>query len=160
MRLVASLQRRTYLSLLDLPEEKYPKPFTTDAEFERFFESECDPLAGGTTRIVRSVRGENFVVKKEKGNSAVHHNWLELAAWLFHVEDRSKIAGIVSCSRSGRYIVMEKLDASAKRPDKFVPPHWVTDAGSKNGGVDLVGDYKLFDYAFVKSPDEGYESGF
>ena len=137
-----------------------PQPFSTDSAFEEFVEMHCEHLATGTSREVHAVRGARYVVKIAKDNEKRICNWIEVTSFLSFRGDQPRLGEIYSWSVSGKYIVMERLDTSREPPSDFVPPAWVTDSGSKNGGSDDSGRYKLCDYAMIKSPDECYQSSF
>lgn len=143
-----------------LTQQNYPLCFSTDQTFETFVKMKCRSLAGGTSREVHSVSGAEFVVKVAKDKHKCICNWTEIAAFFAFQVDQPKLGKIVSWSISGKFIVMEKLDTSTDCPSGFLAPTWVTDTGSKNGGTDADGNYKLCDYALIKSPDEIYQSPF
>lgn len=135
-----------------------PKPFSTDKAFEELIRASCDRFVDGTSRRVHYVRDAELVVKVIKDHSQIACNWIEIVAFLACESDRKKLAKIFSWSKSGKFIVMERLDTSGTPDSGFMAPNWVTDTGPKNGGTSTDGLYKLCDYAFVKSPDEDYES--
>ncbi len=139
---------------------KVPQPFSTDDAYEKFVQSSCDHLTNGTSRAVYVVRDAELIVKIALDKNKVVCNWIEVTAFHAFHGDRHKLAKIISWSKSGKFIVMEKLDTSVQPCSCFIAPGWVTDIGSKNGGMAADGNYKLCDYAFVKSPDESYQSPF
>lgn len=148
------------LRLSSLLQPRIPQPFSTDDVYVSFVQSACDHLETGTSRKVHAVRDAELVVKVALDENKVVCNWTEITAFHAFPNDRHKLAKIVSWSNSGKFIVMEKLDTNAHPTSDFIAPAWVTDTGSKNGGAAADGNYKLCDYAFIKTPDESYQSPF
>lgn len=144
--------------MLSIFQPDVPQAFSSDEAFDAFVKSSCDHLTDGTSRAVHIVRNAELVVKVALDHNKIVCNWIEVVAFFYFRGDQNKLARIVSWSRSCRFIVMEKLDTSIQSCGSFIPPAWVTDTGLKNGGVDVDGNYKLCDYAFVKSPDEAYRT--
>lgn len=146
--------------MLTSDHESYPPAESSDEEFEKFLDACCTYLAQGTSRCVYSVHHHPFVIKRAKSESDVKFNQIEKDYFIDRVMDQPKLARVVSWSRTGMFIVMERLDMKIKPGSDFGYPVWVTDRKPSNIGQASDGSYKICDYASIKSPGDAYKSPF
>ena len=128
---------------------KIPPPNAADSQFSRLRgDSIGQP---GTSREVYSIRDAPDVVLKVSRLESNVVNWREIVAWHMYGEE-GQCGTLHSWSRSGKYLVMERLDdidLDAFRAFRW--PEWVTDRKPSNLGRSSAGVVKVRDYAWMKA---------
>jgi hypothetical protein len=141
-------------------ESNIPPRFSPDERFAEFVLDECVHLDEGSSRIVHATGDGLYVVKVARTDRDLESNWIEITAYLYYESDRSRIAAVHSWSRTGRFLVMERLDMTPVSINEFEYPYWITDRKHSNIGRSPTGELKVCDYALVRDSEFGVRSEF
>ncbi|KVC86943.1 hypothetical protein [Burkholderia ubonensis] len=124
-----------------------PEPNTADEDFEALLGQCGKPIGSGGTREAYAIPSHNDKVLKVCKVPGYATNWTEIVVYL-HVKDKSFFGCIHSWSRSGKFIVMERLDdIGVEEISGLEAPNWWTDRKRSNVGRSISGELKLRDYA-------------
>lgn len=128
---------------------KIPKKNSPDSEFEALWKF-CRKIGSGTTRDVYEIPGTDLVLKVIKVPSNLA-NWNEIV--LYQMKSHlNELGEIVSWSRSGKFLIMEKLtdidDDNKWKDHKY--PSYLTDRKKSNYGKSTSGVIKARDYGTIK----------
>lgn len=131
-----------------------PKMYSDESEFEQICEEQTLSCAGkelcGTTRTIHEVSGNPDLIVKKAKNSTLP-NWTEhlMYMWCGKLSNRLPLAKVESISKTGKYLVMERLctDSPTSIP-KYGPP-WLGDRKPDAFRTDRRGNLKVCDYATV-----------
>jgi hypothetical protein len=126
-----------------------PKKNSPDSEFEALWLLCSKRIGIGTTRDVYEIPGHDYVLKVVKVPSHVT-NWNEIV--LYQMKSHlNELAEISSWSRSGKFLVMEKLsDVNAADLSSYTYPDYLTDRQESNYGKSSSGEIKARDYGTIK----------
>jgi hypothetical protein len=121
-----------------------------DAVFAAIIPDSKLPLGEGTTRKVYALPGHTDKVLKVAKDGSNAANWVEAVVY-WSLTDKTGFGEVLAISRSGKYLVMERLDDLAPNGAAGQQvPNWWTDRKSKNFGRSPVsGAVKIRDYALV-----------
>jgi hypothetical protein len=127
-----------------------PAFHSDDADFAALIEVDATPIGKGTSRTVFEIPGHLDKVLKIANNDSNAANWVEATIYA-HLSDKSKFGEVCSISRSGKFLVMERLDdLPADGAAGFQFPDWWTDRKRESFGCSRsTGALKIRDYALV-----------
>jgi hypothetical protein len=113
-------------------------------------------LGGGGARTGYACTSDPTSVIKE-ASAFPGSNFTENLIWA-HIKDTDlapKFGEVRAISRSGRFILMERLDSLPEEDESKAPvlPDWVRDVWPNNFGKNTGGEIKIRDYANVSLGD-------
>ncbi|PYE30593.1 hypothetical protein DFP83_11531 [Idiomarina fontislapidosi] len=125
-----------------------PKKNSPDSEFEVLWQL-CRKIGSGTTRDVYDIPDHDLVLKVVKVPSHLT-NWNEIV--LYQMKSHlNELGEISSWSRSGKFLVMEKLrDLDKTEWSRYTIPSYLTDRKIINYGKNSSGVIKARDYGTIK----------
>jgi hypothetical protein len=128
--------------------------YSDDVEFEKISDARILSYGGkelrGTTRSLHEIPGYPELIMKKAVNSPLV-NWTEhlMYKWCGERGNDLPLAKVESISKTGKYLVMERL-CTARPPSipEFGPP-WLTDRKTDAFRTDSTGTLKICDYGSV-----------
>lgn len=124
-----------------------PSANELDEHFEALLPQCGGPIGSGTTRDAYAIPSHDDKVLKVCKVPGYVTNWTEVVVYV-QVKDKSFFGCIHSWSRSGKFVVMERLDdIGPGEISGLEVPDWWSDRQRRNVGRSLSGELKLRDYA-------------
>lgn len=133
-----------------------PRKYAPDTEFEALWLSCLELIRRGTTRDAYAIPEHDDKVLKVSNRQVNFQNWSEIILYQ-HKKDTCHLAKIFSWSKSGRFLVMEKLSpVDSDDMAGFIYPSYLTDRKPANYGKDSEGKIKALDYAMFGFAQDGH----
>lgn len=127
-----------------------PAPNSPDSVFETLWQKCQNRIGRGTSRDVYEIVDEqNDKVLKVCSRPSNYTNWAEILIFNSASDtDKDHFAKVISWSRSGKFLVMERLKPLVTGDiGGHKAPMCITDKKPSNFGRDNTGKIKMLDYA-------------
>lgn len=152
------------LKLADVLSRYNPRPdgdrsprIVDSGQDQDYLDLQGEKICMGTKRTVYSVKGyPNHVLKVcNESHKANRIEFLIYSALLDMNADEENFFGILECSRSGKYLIMERLsdlppNSAEPRPQS---PWWLIDQSDASFGITVDGNVKIRSYNKIKLGD-------
>jgi len=126
-----------------------PKYNASDSFFENFWLSCPNRITRGSNRDIYEIPGHKDKVLKVSNRQANLGNWSEIIVYTYS-DNKEYLANIFSWSRSGKFLIMERLQPvtfNELKGHNF--PVYLNDKKPENYGRDNSGNIKVLDYGLL-----------